>query len=219
METEIKLSFKDKEELFSVINADWFSDYCLDTAQKEPVLLENTYYDTRDRRLEKKGASLRIRRFEKDDEVVYEHTVKYGGAVTEGLHQRYEWNVISDTSDLDMKLFMKQAGEADDPIELLQEVMEGITVDELEPLCGTSFERTKYTFGFGDSIMEACFDYGTIRGGSKTETICELELELESGDVVDLKEMGQFIVDNTSGKPFNETKFKRCLNLLEDDGL
>ena len=112
---------------------------------------------------------------------------------------------------------MKQAGEADDPIELLQEVMEGITPDQLVPLCGTSFERTKYTFGFGNSIMEACFDYGTIRGGNTTETICELELELESGDVVDLKEMGQFIVENTTGKPFNESKFKRCLNLLEHD--
>ena len=40
METEIKLSFPDKEELFSVIEAEWFSDYCLDTSPKKAVLLE-----------------------------------------------------------------------------------------------------------------------------------------------------------------------------------
>ena len=217
METEVKLSFPDKEGLFSIINAEWFSDYCLDTAPKRAVMLHNTYYDTADRILEKRGASLRIRRFEKDDEIIYEHTVKYGGAVTNGLHQRYEWNVTSDTEELNMDLFMKQAAHSDDPIELLQEVLEGIQPSDLKPLCGTAFERTVYTFGFGDSIMEACFDYGTIRGGSNTMTICELELELESGDVVDLKEMGQFIVDNTDAQPFNETKFKRCLKLLQND--
>ena len=37
METEVKLAFDSKEALFGIINAEWFSDYCLDTAVKKPV--------------------------------------------------------------------------------------------------------------------------------------------------------------------------------------
>jgi hypothetical protein len=48
METEVKLAFDSKEALFGIINAEWFSDYCLDTAVKKPVKLVNIYYDTPD---------------------------------------------------------------------------------------------------------------------------------------------------------------------------
>ena len=41
METEVKLAFKSKEELMGIINADWFSDYCLDVGEKRPVKLNN----------------------------------------------------------------------------------------------------------------------------------------------------------------------------------
>ena len=218
MESEIKLSFKNREELFGIIDAEWFSDFCLDTSPKETVTLDNTYYDTPDHKLIRKGGSIRIRKFlDEDDKVCYEHTVKFGGGVTDGLHQRYEWNVKMDSPRIDLAGLKDGAKDADDPAELLDDVLEGISSDDLVPLCSTVFERTKYMFGFGDSIMEACFDCGKIEAGDKEEDICELELELESGDVVDLKEMGQFIIDNTAAVPFNDSKFKRCLKLLYPD--
>lgn len=214
METEVKLAFRSEEDLFAIINAEWFTDYCLDAAHHEPVRLENTYYDTPERRLNAKGAAVRVRRYHDEDGEKFEHTVKYGGGVANGLHQRYEWNVISDESEFRKSEFIKAAVSSDDPIELLEEILDGISDDELRPLCKTNFERTVYTFGFGDSIMEVCFDSGKIIAGDREEDICELELELESGDVVDLKEMGQFIVENTGAELFNESKFKRCLKLM-----
>ncbi len=219
METEVKLAFDSKEELFDIINAEWFSDYCLDTSVKAPVKLTNIYFDTVDRKIAKRGGAIRVRSFYDDEGEKFEHTVKFGGGAANGLHQRYEWNVVSDSSRFNIKDFVRLAFGNDDPQDLLEEFLEGVTEDELKPICSTVFNRTTYMFGFGDSMMEACFDDGVIRAGDKEDTICELELELESGDVVDLKDMAEFIIENTGARPFNESKFKRCLALLDEDGI
>ncbi len=216
METEVKLAYESKEELLSIINADWFSDYCLDTTEQEPVKITNTYFDTPNRDFVNKGGSIRVRCYETEEGKRYEHTIKYGGGVVNGLHQRYEWNIDSDSDDFDFETFRKKAFNSDDdPSDLLDEIIEGIDTSTITPICSMHMERITYMFGFGDSMMEACFDYGKIHFGDLTETICELELELDSGDVVDLKDLAQIIMDNTSGVPFNESKFKRVLKLLD----
>ncbi|MCQ2503871.1 MAG: CYTH domain-containing protein [Saccharofermentans sp.] len=216
MESEVKLAFATKEELFGIIDNEWFSDFCLDTAPKEAVKITNTYYDTPDRAFMKKGGSIRVRVYENEDGKRFEQTVKYGGGVTEGLHQRYEWNVDISTDKCDLSKFKKMAEEADDPTDLFNEILEDIDTDNLVALCSIEIERTTYMFGFGDSMMEACFDYGVIEGNDKKDVICELEIELESGDVVDLKDMAQFIIDNTEGKPYNKSKFQRAISLLDN---
>ena len=216
METEVKLAFNSKEELMGIIDAEWFSDYCLDAGKKDPVKLSNSYYDSKDRKLLKNGTSIRVRLYDDGEKTHYEHTVKYGGSVVNGLHQRYEWNVDADSPDFDIDEFRRKACTGDDdPEEILNEALGDIKSEDLLCLCSTSFERTNYTFGFGDSIMEASFDIGRISAGGKHEDICELELELESGDVVDLKDMAQFLVENTSAVPYDESKYMRALKLLD----
>lgn len=216
METEIKLAFSSKEEMMAIINADWFADYCLDVGEKEPVKLTNSYYDTKDRVLLNKGTSVRVRLYEEGNESHYEHTVKFGGSVVNGLHQRYEWNVDSDSSEFDVNEFRRKASRGDDdPEEILDDALGDVKSEDLICLCSTYCERTTYTFGFGDSMMEACFDVGKISAGDKSEDICELEIELESGDVVDLKELAQFIVDNTNAVPYDQSKYMRAIRLLD----
>ncbi|MCQ2515668.1 MAG: CYTH domain-containing protein [Saccharofermentans sp.] len=216
METEIKLAFNSKEELMAVINAEWFGDYCLDAVEKAPVKLTNTYYDTKDRILKAKGTSVRVRLYEDEDGERYEHTVKFGGSVVNGLHQRYEWNVDSEDDSFDVDSFKAASvRNDDDPSEILEDALGDIKNEDLVALCSTYCERTTYTFGFGDSIMEACFDIGVISAGNKKEDICELELELESGDVVDLKDMAQFIIDSTDARLFDDSKYIRALRLLD----
>lgn len=218
METEIKISFDSEDKLVGITKADWFSSYCLDTESTDIKELNNIYLDTPELDMRKKKASIRIRSYEKNNQVVYEHTIKYAGGVSNGLHQRYEWNVILDTDKFDIDNFKKgiNFSSENDPEYLLDEVTSGINFDSLIPLCSTIFTRTMYTFGFGDSIMEACFDVGHIIIDSKKEKICELELELISGDVVDLKDMASFIVDNAGGSLFNESKFSRALKLMNN---
>ena len=217
METEIKLGFKDKESMFAITEADCFSDFCLDTSKVSPVLLENTYLDTEDRKITSRGAMIRKRHYSGCGDDYYEFTVKYGGAVTDGLHQRYEWNVRSNTKNFRISEFKNLSSGSDDPDELLDKALDGVSDDELKELCSNYFYRTVYTFGFGDSIMEACFDCGKIENvsGDAVEPICELELELTSGDVVDLREMARFLIDETGCVPFDDSKYKRTIRLLD----
>lgn len=218
METEVKIAFSSKEELLSITNEEWFADYCMDEETPVVYTLDNTYYDTKERELSRRGAILRVRTYrEEDDENKYEHTIKFGGKVENGLHQRYEWNVRSSSRDFNLDEFKMKASRQEDPSAILEDALEGIDTDSLTPLCRTVFERTVYTFGYGDSIMEACFDVGQIVAGEKSEPICELELELTSGDVVDLKDMADFIVEHTNGKHYNESKFERSLRLMDSE--
>ena len=218
METEVKLAFNSKEELFGILDTEWFGHYCLDTSEKEPMQLSNTYYDTDDRIITNRGGSIRVRLYESDEESNhYEHTVKFGGSVNNGLHQRYEWNNLSESNEFNFSDFRKAVIESGDPSELLDEVLEGVTEANLKPLVSTEFERTIYVLGFGDSMMEACFDYGKIIVGDKFETICELEIELTEGDVVDLQDLASYIADHSGATPYNDSKFHRCLRLLDEE--
>ena len=141
METEVKLAFKSKEDMMSIIKADWFSDYCLDVGDKEPVKLTNSYYDTPDRTLLKNGTSIRVRLCESGNESHYEHTVKYGGSVVNGLHQRYEWNVESDSPDFDIAEFRRKACTGDDdPEEILDDALCSVKSEDLVCLCSTYCE-------------------------------------------------------------------------------
>ena len=217
METEVKIAFDSPEELLAIINEEWFNDYCLDEASPVRYTLDNTYYDTPDRILSERGAVCRVRYYKDiDSDEKFEHTVKFGGKVDNGLYQRYEWNVKTSEKLFNVSNFKMSATRQEDPSEILEEALEGVDDDNLNPLCRTVFERTIYTFGYGDSIMEACFDVGRIEAGNKSCDICELELELSSGDVVDLKDMADIIIENTSGRHFNESKFQRSLKLLDE---
>jgi len=216
METEVKIAFDSPEELKKITSEEWFIDYCMDEASPSIYTLDNTYYDTPDRLLCSRGAVCRVRTFrEEEGENRYEHTVKFGGKVNDGLYQRYEWNVKSSERFFNVDDFKIKASRQEDPNEVLVDALTGITAEDLKPLCTTVFERTVYTFGYGDSIMEACFDVGKIEAGANSEDICELELELISGDVVDLKDMAAFIIENTNGRFYNESKFQRSLRLLD----
>lgn len=222
METEVKLAFENEQKMFSIVDSDWFSDYCMDGNDKHEVSLYNSYYDTEDGKLRSRHCAIRVRiKEDEDGNVACEHTVKLGGKVENGLHQRYEWNVTSDSKEFTFDNFFEKLTEENadniDPEDMIREAFEGVDDSKLKQICTTVFNRVTYTFGYGDSIMEACFDYGNLNAGGKSEKMCELELELISGDVVDLKEMADFIVEKTGALYFNESKFSRCMKLLSED--
>ena len=211
METEIKLGFNDKDTLLKVAGADWFRTYCLDDGDSS--LLENNYIDTPDHRALSHGAMIRVRHYSGESRDYFEFTVKYGGGASGGLHKRYEWNVKSDSGLFEVEKFLKEADGQADSAELLAEALSGIKDDELCTLCRNTFTRTVYHLKYGESTMEACFDTGTIEDGSGIvrENICELELELVSGEVADIEAMARVITGNAPCAPFDDTKFHRTL--------
>ncbi len=215
MENEIKLAFKSSNELMKVIDAKWFKELIIDDGRHEPVKLTNIYFDTVDRKLKSQGTSVRVRLYESTSGTRYEHTVKYGGQVVNGLHQRYEWNIDSSSSVFDVDAFLNSVTDNDDPKPVLIEALRGVKSKDLIPLCSTYCERTTYIANVNGSSMEVCFDTGFIKGGTLTDDICELEIELISGVVDDIKTLSDIITENTDSHLFNDSKYIRAVRLLD----
>lgn len=212
METEVKLAFKDKDSLFKAALSEDFRKF-LGDSEPDTMLLENSYLDTNDMKILKRNASVRQRHV-KGSEDYYEETVKFRGGASGGLHRRFEWNVRHE-GKFSVDDFKSLAKEHGDPVELLDIVFEGVENDDLTVLCFNSFQRTVYELEFKDSKIEACFDSGLIKNsdGSKTDEICELELELITGDEDDLKELSGLISSKFDCHPLDKSKFQRTLEL------
>ena len=214
METEVKLNFKNTESLMEAALSELFKGITVSSGQKT-MTLENYYLDTTDMKILDRNGSVR-KRIVKGDETYIEGTVKYGGGASSGLHKRYEWNVRLN-GDFSIEEFKKDAPSDGDPIELLDEVFEGIGSSDLKPLCFNSFRRTICKLKVNDSLIEACFDSGVIYNSDKSisEDICELELELISGSVDDLMCIAERAKDSFDCLPLDKSKFQRTLELAK----
>ena len=214
METEVKLNFKNTESLMEAASSELFKGITVSSGSKT-MTLENYYLDTTDMKILDRNGSVR-KRIVKGDETYIEGTVKYGGGASSGLHKRYEWNVRLN-GDFSIEEFKKDAPSDGDPIELLDEVFEGIESSDLKPLCFNSFRRTICKLKVNDSLIEACFDSGVIYNSDKSisEDICELELELISGSVDDLMCIAERAKDSFECLPLDKSKFQRTLELAK----
>ncbi|USD60881.1 inorganic triphosphatase [Vibrio sp. SCSIO 43140] len=167
METEIELKFFVSPE---------FSETLLSKIAETKVLqhscreLGNTYFDTPDNWLRQHDIGLRIRRF--DD--VFVQTVKTAGRVVAGLHQRPEYNAEHSSNIPDLTLH---------PTDIYPEGKDVATLQsELLPIFATDFTREQWLIGMTDgSQVEVAFDQGVVSSGDRTYPICEVELELKSG--------------------------------------
>ncbi len=213
METEAKLAFKDKDSLYGFAATDFFRGFCVDPDVPVPVLLENTYLDKADLDISRRGGMIRIRHYAGGGEDIYEFTVKYGGSVSVGMHQRYEWNLKNSNPDFSISDFIRSVPLEDDSRDVLPEVFGDIKDDDLTVICSNSFYRTVFELSYEGSIIEACFDSGIISSsdGLRTDEICELELELIKGDISNLRSLTDLVMNNAGCVPLEDTKYRRTL--------
>ena len=211
METELKLKFTSREEIMKLWNAEWFVDILIPNSEKTEFY-DTNYFETQDRTLLAHMASVRVREIRDGDFV---HTVKIGGKSRDGLHQRFEWNLETTEDKFDADAFSEHAITDGDPSEILEEVLKSISGKELTMICRTSFERTMSLAGYGDSLMEICFDTGSLYAKNAQEDLCELEIELKQGDVRDVLALGEEIISQTGAVRDDRGKYVRCLALLD----
>lgn len=154
----------------------------------EPQPLRNIYFDTADRQLNKAKIALRIR--EKNGSFI--QTLKTKGAAVEGLHQRGEWEWSLARPVLDVDVLRQHENWPGD-----------IDPSALQPVFETNFMRHAAELEFMGSRIELAIDIGEIIAGGRSEVLQELELELLSGAVSGVLELGQ--------------KLKQCLPLESSD--
>jgi inorganic triphosphatase YgiF len=135
-------------------------------------LLVSTYHDTPDQALRRAGAALRIRR----DNRRWIQTFKRAGTAIGGLHAREEaeWIVPADALD-PAPLAPHLAALATSPAA-------PIDVRRLRPVFTTRFRRTAFDVDLDGTRAEVAIDIGGVTARGRTEPICEIEIELKSGD-------------------------------------
>jgi len=142
-------------------------------SRKTRQQLVNTYFDTPDRALAQAGVSLRLR----SDGKRWLQTLKGPGTSHAGLHQRDEIEFPVSGPELEWGVL------ADTPYEATLAPVK----TQLVPQFTTRFQRDiRRLRGATGAEIELAMDQGVIIAGDRQETLCELELELASGQVDDI---------------------------------
>ncbi|HAS64004.1 MAG TPA: inorganic triphosphatase [Vibrio sp.] len=167
METEIELKFFVSPDFSETLRQKISEAKILQHSCRD---LGNTYFDTPENWLRQHDIGLRIRRFDE----VYVQTVKTAGRVVAGLHQRPEYNAEHKNNIPDLTLHPADIWPSGKDTETLQ--------IELAPIFSTNFMREQWLVAMPDgSQVEVAFDQGEVVADDLRDTICEVELELKSG--------------------------------------
>ena len=167
-------------------------------------LLVNQYFDTDQFQLRCWHMGLRIRQIGNTKE----QTIKTAGTVANGLHQRPEFNVDIpfEIAVPDLSLFPQTIWPETVELEKLQH--------QLQVLFETNFVRNKWQVVVGNSEVEVALDVGEIIANDKQAKICEIELELVSGNDTDLLALSHHLTEQMSVTMGNESKAQRGYQLL-----
>ena len=202
METEIELKFFVSPDFSEILRQKISDTKVLQHSCRE---LGNTYFDTPDNWLRQHDIGLRIRRF--DD--VYVQTVKTAGRVVAGLHQRPEFNAEHQSNEPELSLHPADIWPQGKEVDVLQ--------SELSALFSTNFTREQWLIGMPDgSQVEVAFDQGLVVAGDKEYPICEVELELKSGQTDALFTLARQFCDNGGMRLGNLSKAARGYRLAAD---
>jgi adenylate cyclase len=164
--------------------------------------LDNTYYDTPELALKARGVAVRTRRQGRQ----WLQTVKCAAPSSGGLSARPEWETpYHDAFDFG-------AVDDADTAKLLARHR-----DALVPVFTTRFRREtrRYQPHEGLSVL-LMVDHGTVSAGERSLPICELELELEQGEPLDLLELAATLAHDLPLMPSDESKAARGYRLFLD---
>ncbi|MDE1180597.1 CYTH domain-containing protein [Paraburkholderia sp.] len=144
--------------------------------QGHSIALANLYFDTPQLQLARSRSALRLRHTPDG----WLQTYKTVGTSNGGLHNRHEWEMPVAGEALEIGALLRAC---DDPAaaDALREA-----APDLIELFSTNFTRTLWTVTVDGATIEAAIDQGDVladvNGESRRTPICEVELELKSGD-------------------------------------
>lgn len=173
---------------------------------REEVLMKAAYFDTDDYILSKNDIAMRVR---KEGERMFA-TLKWRGKNEGAMHIRGEINVPVDDPNTfllpDVSIFKES--------DIGQEVIRLVGDSVLNSIIETQFLRNRFRVDNGEGIMEISVDRGDIITANAKDSICELEIELFSGDEDNLVEISDRIKEKYDLKPESRSKYSRGLELL-----
>jgi inorganic triphosphatase YgiF len=138
----------------------------------------STYFDTSDHALRDAGFSLRVR----ESKGRFIQTIKQSSGPAAGLFDRPEWEREVGSAELDLDVA------AETPLAtLLDKKMR----KRLRPVIKVEVRRRTWNIEREGSRIELICDEGTVTGGSHSQPIAEVELELKGGAAEQLIELAR----------------------------
>ncbi|MFA6970804.1 MAG: CHAD domain-containing protein [Gallionella sp.] len=198
IETELKLRLS-AEQLAQLRRHALFKTHQITVA--ETRRLHNIYYDTPTLDLHKSKMALRLRRVGGK----WLQTLKGGGQVKAGMHQRFEWEVPVPSAKLDFSNL---------DTSVWDEHLPPAWRDSLQPVFVTDFYRSSRLLDWQGAIIEVCMDHGEVKTSDLSSPICEVELELKSGEPQQLFELAQAILAVVSFELEEVSKAEKGFRLL-----
>lgn len=205
MEIELKYIIDDDDLIPSLMDDKMLTEIEIPDSRKT-VSMRAIYYDTADGDLVGDKAAFRAR-IEGD---IYMATFKANSVVEEGVHKREEINVPFEDPDFVEEPSLEVFGNS----EIVRKYAEKIGDKDFVRLMEMHFVRELFRVSLNDSVIEVCMDQGDIYVGDETAPICEMEMELQSGSIEDVKTLGEMIERAYGLVPSRKSKFARGLELI-----
>lgn len=205
MEIELKYSIDDAAKVDAILKDPIWKE-CEEPDTRAEVPMKAVYYDTVNRDLDDYKMAFRIRH--EGGKLVA--TLKRGGSVEGALHIRDELN-----APICSKGFIERPSLTifkNAPV--LEDVPESVLNAELIPVISMDFSRRQFKADYNGCLVEVAVDEGNINAASKFVPICELELELFSGDESKLIELGRKLQEKYGLTESVTSKYARGLELL-----
>jgi len=171
--------------------------------------LTSIYFDTPDLHFRRHDAALRVRKVSESGGHTqhWVQTLKGGGQVAAGLHQRAEWEsrVGGPQPELGALIALVGPGSAWAKVLSAQALTQRLT-----PIFTTRVRRTTWLLRLpqGDEI-ELALDQGTMQHDAAQEPISEIELELMSGDPARLFDVALALLKTVPLRVGNVSKAER----------
>lgn len=162
--------------------------------------METTYYDTPTGDLSARFFTLR-RRLENTVSVCTLKIPAEGGG-------RGEFEIACDSIENAIPELCRLSGVAELP---------ALLESGLVPVCGAKFDRTAILLERPDCTVELALDQGILTGGGREIPLCEVEVELKSGDREGAKNYAALLQVAYGLVREKKSKFRRALELAKGE--
>lgn len=193
MGVEFELKYSAEPSMQEAIAQQYF-------ARCETFQMETAYYDTPSGALSQRRVTLR-RRMENGEAVCTVKTPISG-------YGRGEWDCRCQRIEDSIPLLC-QAGA---PAELAQ-----LTEEGLQQVCGARFTRRAAQVTLENTVLEIALDRGVLTGGGRELPLCEVEVELKSGEPEVAIAFGMQLKRQFGLIPQKKSKFRRALDLAQGE--
>lgn len=168
------------------------------------------YFDTPEFTLRQHGAGLRVRKMRGH----WIQTLKAGGSVKGGLHQRDEWETPVDGAvpALDQLASMV---DADSPLSAL--LKQPSLAGTLQPIFRVKVQRSTWNLRDGDGCVELVLDEGSVQRDDRKVPVSEIELELKEGEPGRLYDIALRLLDGVPLRLSNVSKAQRGYALCRQE--